>query len=78
MSVDLTLVVMAAGASRRYGRLKQTTPVGPTDQTLLEYGLYDTSSTPPISEWTSNPHPRPGSGSLIRATNNLWRPPSIT
>lgn len=41
MSSDLTLVVMAAGASRRYGRLKQTAPVGPNEHALIEYGLYD-------------------------------------
>lgn len=41
MSRELTLVVMAAGSSSRYGRLKQTVRVGPNEQTLIEYGLFD-------------------------------------
>jgi hypothetical protein len=35
------LVVMAAGASRRFGRLKQLEPLGPAGETLLEYSVYD-------------------------------------
>jgi hypothetical protein len=35
------LVVMAAGASRRFGRLKQLEPLGPAGETLLEYSAYD-------------------------------------
>ena len=38
---NATLVVLAGGASRRFGSLKQTTPIGPHGETLLEYGLYD-------------------------------------
>ncbi len=37
----LTLVIMAAGQSRRFGRLKQLVPVGPGGGALLDYALYD-------------------------------------
>lgn len=41
-SVDgSTLVILAAGASTRYGRLKQLDPLGPGGQALLEYALFD-------------------------------------
>jgi len=36
-----TLVIMAAGAGSRFGGPKQTTPVGPHDEWLLEYALFD-------------------------------------
>jgi NDP-sugar pyrophosphorylase family protein len=36
-----TLVIMAAGAGSRFGGPKQTTPVGPHGEWLLEYALYD-------------------------------------
>ncbi|UCF20939.1 MAG: NTP transferase domain-containing protein [Gemmatimonadota bacterium] len=39
--MDLTLVVLAAGLSTRYGRLKQLEPLGPGGAALLDYGLYD-------------------------------------
>jgi UTP-glucose-1-phosphate uridylyltransferase len=38
---SLTLAVMAAGIGRRYGGLKQVTPVGPSGETLVEYAIYD-------------------------------------
>lgn len=34
-------MVLAAGASTRYGRLKQLEPVGPSGETLMDYGVYD-------------------------------------
>ncbi len=37
----LTLVILAAGAGRRYGGLKQLAPIGPGGETLLEYSAYD-------------------------------------
>ena len=37
----LTLVILAAGRSRRYGRLKQLDAVGPSGETLLDYSIYD-------------------------------------
>ena len=40
-SPPLTLVVLAAGRSTRFGRLKQLTPVGPGGEALLDYALYD-------------------------------------
>lgn len=40
-ALHLTLVVLAAGLSTRYGRLKQLEPVGPSGETLLDYGLFD-------------------------------------
>jgi NDP-sugar pyrophosphorylase family protein len=36
-----TLVVMAAGAGSRFGGPKQTTPVGPHGEWLLDYALFD-------------------------------------
>lgn len=36
-----TLVVLAAGASRRYGRLKQLEPLGPAGEALLDYAVWD-------------------------------------
>lgn len=40
-SVSKTLVIMAAGAGSRFGGPKQTTPVGPHGEWLLEYALFD-------------------------------------
>jgi hypothetical protein len=39
--MDLTLVVLAAGLSTRYGRVKQLEPVGPSGEALMDYGIYD-------------------------------------
>ncbi|KPK62060.1 MAG: hypothetical protein AMS21_08280 [Gemmatimonas sp. SG8_38_2] len=39
--MDLTLVVLAAGLSTRYGELKQLVPVGPSGEALMDYGIYD-------------------------------------
>ncbi len=36
-----TLVVLAAGRSTRFGRLKQLAPIGPSGEALLDYALYD-------------------------------------
>ena len=38
---DLTLVVMAAGMGSRYGGLKQLDPVGPNNEIILDYSVYD-------------------------------------
>lgn len=40
-SSSLTLVVLAAGMGSRYGGLKQLDPVGPSGQTMLDYGVED-------------------------------------
>ena len=40
-SPPLTLVILAAGRSTRFGRLKQLTPIGPGGAALLDYALYD-------------------------------------
>ncbi len=37
----LTLVVLAAGRSTRYGKLKQLDPVGPGEEVLFDYALCD-------------------------------------
>lgn len=37
----LSLVILAAGLSSRYGRLKQLDPLGPHGEALLDYTLYD-------------------------------------
>jgi hypothetical protein len=39
--VSLSLVILAAGLSTRYGRLKQLEPVGPSGEALLDYGIFD-------------------------------------
>ncbi len=36
-----TLVVMAAGVGSRYGGLKQIDPVGPNNEIILDYSVYD-------------------------------------
>ena len=40
-ATPLTLVILAAGRARRYGRLKQLEPVGPHGEALLDYGIVD-------------------------------------
>lgn len=37
----LTLAILAAGRSTRFGRLKQLAPIGPGGAALLDYALYD-------------------------------------
>ncbi len=37
----LTLVILAAGSSTRFGRLKQLAPIGPGGEALLDYALHD-------------------------------------
>lgn len=41
MPPPLTLVILAAGRSTRFGRLKQLAPVGPAGAALLDYALHD-------------------------------------
>ncbi len=36
-----TLVVLAAGMGSRYGGLKQMDPIGPHDELILDYSIYD-------------------------------------
>ena len=36
-----TLLVLAAGMGSRYGGLKQIDKIGPTDETLIEYSVFD-------------------------------------
>jgi hypothetical protein len=36
-----SLVILAAGAGRRFGGLKQLTPVGPGGETLMDYTVHD-------------------------------------
>ena len=36
-----TLIVMAAGAGSRYGSIKQIEPIGPNDETILDYSIHD-------------------------------------
>ena len=35
------LVVLAAGLSTRYGRLKQLEPLGPSGEAIMDYNVYD-------------------------------------
>ena len=39
--MDLTLVVMAAGAGSRFGGLKQITPVDEDENFIIDYSIYD-------------------------------------
>ena len=39
--VSPTLLVMAAGMGSRYGGLKQLDPVGPDDETIMDYSIFD-------------------------------------
>ncbi len=39
MTEELSLVVLAAGMGRRFGALKQVTPVGPTDEALVDHTI---------------------------------------
>lgn len=41
MATKPTLLVLAAGMGSRYGGLKQTDPVGPAGETLIDYSIYD-------------------------------------
>ena len=41
MNPPLILVILAAGRSTRFGRLKQLAPIGPGGEALLDYALYD-------------------------------------
>ncbi|MDQ1771249.1 nucleotidyltransferase [Labilibaculum sp. A4] len=36
-----TLLVLAAGMGSRYGGLKQIDPIGPTNETIIDYSIYD-------------------------------------
>ena len=38
---EYTLVVMAAGLGSRFGGQKQITPVGPNDEFIIDYSIYD-------------------------------------
>ena len=38
---DTTLLIMAAGMGSRYGGLKQLDPVGPNNETIIDYSVYD-------------------------------------
>lgn len=39
-----TLVIMAAGMGSRYGGLKQIDPVGPNEEIIIDYSIYDAIS----------------------------------
>jgi dTDP-glucose pyrophosphorylase len=39
--VTPTLLVLAAGMGSRYGGLKQLEPVGPSDETIMDYSIFD-------------------------------------
>lgn len=38
---DLTLLIMAAGMGSRFGGLKQMEPVGPNNEFIIDYSIYD-------------------------------------
>ena len=37
---EKTLVVLAAGMGSRFGGMKQTYPVGPNDEFIMDYSIY--------------------------------------
>ena len=39
--MDYTLLIMAAGMGSRFGGLKQIEPVGPNDEFIIDYSVYD-------------------------------------
>ncbi len=41
MNKDITLLVMAAGMGSRFGGLKQIAPIGPNDEFIIDYSVYD-------------------------------------
>ncbi len=41
MSKDKTLLIMAAGMGSRFGGLKQLEPVGPNNEFIIDYSIYD-------------------------------------
>jgi UTP-glucose-1-phosphate uridylyltransferase len=41
MAKDLTLVILAGGLASRYGGIKQMDAVGPADEAILDYSVYD-------------------------------------
>ena len=41
MNKDITLVILAAGMGSRFGGLKQIVPMGPNDEFIIDYSVYD-------------------------------------
>ena len=41
MKKDKTLVILAAGMGSRFGGLKQIAPMGPNDEFIIDYSVYD-------------------------------------
>lgn len=41
MNKEITLLVMAAGMGSRFGGLKQIAPVGPNNEFIIDYSVYD-------------------------------------
>ncbi len=44
MNKEKTLLIMAAGLSNRFGGLKQLEPVGPNNEFIIDYSIYDAIS----------------------------------
>ena len=38
---DVTLLILAAGMGSRYGGLKQIDPIGPNNEIIIDYSIYD-------------------------------------
>lgn len=41
MKKDITLIILAAGMGSRFGGLKQIEPMGPNDEFIIDYSVYD-------------------------------------
>lgn len=41
MDKDITLLILAAGMGSRFGGLKQIEPMGPNDEFIIDYSVYD-------------------------------------
>ena len=60
--VKPTLLVLAAGMGSRYGSLKQMDGVGPNNEAIIDYSIYDAIraiSRPVVEVHISNPLARP-------------------
>ncbi len=64
MSRELTLAVLAAGRSARFGRPKTLEPVGPNGEVLFEYAICDAV--------------RAGCGKVVFVTSADWNDPLMT
>lgn len=80
----ISLVVLAAGIGSRFGGLKQIEPVGPGDEAILDYSVYDAIRAgiervvmivSPANQQAIEAHVRRGFGSHVDVAYALQEPP---